>query len=199
MQPAPGKFSFARTVVIIAILNGLYFLVEAFAALQTGSVALMADSIDFLEDFSVNLLIYLALHLTAAWRARIGSTLALSLLIPVGGAVYGVYEKIHSSVAPDALPMALAACGALIVNVFCAVLISRHRDPASGSLSKAAYLAARNDALANITIMAAGGVTYFYAGIWPDVAVGGLIILMNLSAAREVWDAARRERHRLLQ
>jgi len=35
-------------------------------------VSLFADSIDFLEDASVNLLIVAALGMTLAWRARVG-------------------------------------------------------------------------------------------------------------------------------
>ena len=45
-----------RTLILVAVLNLLYFGVEFTAALSIGSVSLLADSADFLEDAAVNLL-----------------------------------------------------------------------------------------------------------------------------------------------
>src|SRR4051812_2315336 len=46
-----------RAVILVAVLNLAYFWIEFATALTIGSVALLADSADFLEDASVNLLI----------------------------------------------------------------------------------------------------------------------------------------------
>ncbi|WP_297509025.1 hypothetical protein [uncultured Caulobacter sp.] len=81
---------------------------------------------------------------------------------------------------------------ALAVNLFCAFALARHRA-AAGSLSKAAFLSARNDAIANIGIIAAGLLTIPTRSIWPDLVVGPCIAAMNLDAAREVKKAAREE------
>jgi Co/Zn/Cd efflux system component len=66
------KTQLRRVVVVVALLNLAYFGVEFAVALAIGSVSLFADSIDFLEDASVNLLIAVALGWTAANRARLG-------------------------------------------------------------------------------------------------------------------------------
>jgi Co/Zn/Cd efflux system component len=50
-----------RIVGIVAALNLAYFGVEFAVALTIKSVSLFADSIDFLEDASINLLILVAL------------------------------------------------------------------------------------------------------------------------------------------
>ncbi|MDB5397297.1 MAG: putative transporter, partial [Rhodospirillales bacterium] len=63
-----------------------------------------------------------------------------------------------------------------------------------GSLTKAAFLSARNDALANIAIIAAGLITAYTVSAWPDLIVGLGVAAMNADAAREVWQAARSER-----
>ncbi len=63
----------------------------------------------------------------------------------------------------------------------------------SGSLTRAAFLSARNDALANIAIIAAGFVTAYTLSGWPDLIVGLGIATMNADAAWEVWNAAREE------
>lgn len=62
-----------------------------------------------------------------------------------------------------------------------------------GSLSRAAFLSARNDALANVAIIAAGALTLVWVSAWPDLIVGLGIFLMNLDAAAEVFRAAHRE------
>ncbi len=64
---------------------------------------------------------------------------------------------------------------------------------ARSHLTKAANLSERNDALANIAIIAAGLATWLHPSVWPDVVVGIGIALLNADAAREVWEAAREE------
>jgi Co/Zn/Cd efflux system component len=59
-----------------------------------------------------------------------------------------------------------------------------------GSLSKAAFLSARNDAIANVAILGAALVTFYTLSAWPDLIVGLGIAAMNADAAREVWEAA---------
>jgi Co/Zn/Cd efflux system component len=70
--------------------------------------------------------------------------------------------------------------------------LARYRHH-SGSLTKAAFLSARNDALANVAIVAAGLLTAYTLSAWPDLIVGLGIAAMNADAAREIWAAARRE------
>lgn len=72
-----------RSVIAsVAILNFSYFWVEVSVALAIGSVSLFADSIDFLEDTAVNMLILVALGWGARARALVGMALASILLVP---------------------------------------------------------------------------------------------------------------------
>jgi Co/Zn/Cd efflux system component len=182
-----------RVVRWVAVLNLAYFFVELTVAQRIGSVALFADSIDFLEDASVNLLILMALGWSAARRGAVGLVLAGILLAPGLATVWTAWQKFLLPVAPAPVPMSLTGLGALAVNFACAWMLARVRH-VGGSLSRAAFLSARNDVLANVAIMGAGGVTLLWASAWPDLLVGAGIFLMNLDAAREVYEAARRER-----
>lgn len=158
-----------------------------------GSVSLFADSIDFLEDASVNFLILAAIGWTARNRARVGMALAGILLVPGLATLWTAWEKFNLPAAPNAGLLSLTGAGALAVNLSCAFLLARYRHH-RGSLTKAAFLSARNDALANVAIIAAGLVTaYLWPSAWPDVIVGLGIAAMNADAAREVWQAARQE------
>src|SRR5580704_13683917 len=151
-----------RTVLLVALLNCAYFGVEFAVAFAIGSVSLFADSIDFLEDASINLLIAIGLGWSPHQRARLGMLLATILLAPALAGLWTAWHKLTSLAPPAALPLTLTGGGALVINVSCALLLARFRDH-GGSLTKAAFLSARNDAFANIAILLAGIVT---AALW---------------------------------
>ncbi|TPN69016.1 cation transporter [Mesorhizobium sp. B1-1-1] len=182
-----------RVVRWVALLNLGYFIVEFAVASAIGSVSLFADSVDFLEDASVNLLILVALGWGARSRARVGMALAAILLVPALATLWTAWVKFNLPVAPSPLPLSLAGAGALAVNLSCAFMLARFRHH-GGSLTKAAFLSARNDAFANVAIIAAGLLTaVIWHSAWPDLIVGLGIAAMNADAAREVWSAAREE------
>ena len=181
-----------RAVRLVMLLNLGYFGVEFAVALAIGSVSLIADSIDFLEDASINFLIAAALGWSAIRRARVGMLLAGILLIPGFATLWMAWEKFNLPIAPDPIPLSLAGAGALAVNLTCVLLLTRYRHH-SGSLTRAAFLSARNDAAANIAIIVTGFVTAYTLSAWPDLIVGLAIAAVNADAAREVWQAAREE------
>lgn len=184
--------SLRRVVLAVALANLAYFGVEFAVALSIGSVSLFADSVDFLEDTAINLLIFAALPWPAARRARVGALLSLVILVPALATVVTGVRKILDPIAPDAPALTLTALGALAVNLGCAVLLARHRHHA-GSLTTAAWLSARNDAVANLAIVGVGVSTLAWTTGWVDVAVGLAIGVLNADAAREVWQASRQE------
>jgi len=181
-----------KIVIIVAVLNLAYFGVEFAVAVAIGSVSLFADSVDFLEDASVNFLIAIAIGWSATNRARVGMALAGILLIPGLATLWTAWEKFMAPLPPAFLPLSLAGAGALVINLLCAFMLVRFRTQ-SGSLTRAAFLSARNDALANVAIIAAGFMTAYTISGWPDLIVGLGIAAMNADAAREVWSAAREE------
>ena len=184
-----------KVVIIVAVLNLAYFGVEFAVALAISSVSLFADSVDFLEDASVNFLIAIALGWSATSRSRVGMALAGILLIPGLATLWMVWEKFLVPLPPAPLPLSLTGAGALVINLACAFMLVQFRAH-SGSLTRAAFLSARNDVLANVAIIAAGFVTAYTLSGWPDLIVGLGIAAMNADAAREVWSAAREE-HRV--
>jgi Co/Zn/Cd efflux system component len=186
-----------RTVRLVVLLNIAYFGIEFAVAVAIGSVSLFADSIDFLEDSSINFLIIVALGWTARNRARVGMALAGILLVPGLATLWTAWQKFNIPAPPEPVALTLTGLGALAVKLFCALTLARHRHH-SGSLTRAAFLSARNDTIANVAIIASGLVTAFlWQSAWPDLIVGLGIAAMNADAAREVWEAARDE-HRAI-
>ena len=182
-----------RVICWVALLNLGYFGIEFAVASNIGSVSLFADSVDFLEDALVNLLIFAALGWAAINRARLGMCLAAILLAPGIATLWMAWTKFNLSLPPAPLALTLTGAGALFVNLFCAFLLARHRH-SGGSLTRAAFLSARNDGFANLAIVGTGLVTaLLWQSAWPDLIVGLCIAALNADAAHEVWEAAREE------
>ena len=182
-----------RIVLIVALLNLSYFFVEFGVALAAGSVSLLADSVDFLEDTAINLLIFIALGWPLAKRAATGKVMALVILGPAAVAAWQAIQRFSDPVAPDVVPVLLASLGAIGINGTSAWLLARVRHH-GGSLSRAAFLSARNDVLVNLAIVAMAVITLWTASGWPDLILGCLIIGLALHAAYEVWEVSEEER-----
>ncbi|QDC78809.1 cation transporter [Candidatus Methylopumilus universalis] len=180
---------FAKSVLFVAFANLTYFFVEFIAANTINSSSLFADSIDFLEDASINILIFLALGWSIKSKARLGKCLAMILVIPALAFLYTIWQKFNMPSVPDPSILSLTGFGALLVNLTCTFILMRFRNY-QGSLTRAAFLSARNDALANIGIIIAGLIGYIWVSMWPDLIVGFLIMAINLDAAKEIWEAS---------
>lgn len=189
LQGSNGHTKLKRTVAVVAVLNLAYFFVEFGIAAVIGSVALFADSIDFLEDATINLLVLVALGWAAARRRVVGLFLACCLMVPGLAALWTAWEKITAPAIADPAMLTLAGAGALAVNAYCAYLLARVRTH-GGSLTRAAFLSARNDVAANVAIIGAGLATAASGTIWPDVIVGLGIAALNAGSAYEVYEAA---------
>ncbi len=177
----------------MAALNLAGFFVEIGVALAIGSVALVVDSLDFLEDAAINLLIVAGLGWSARNRARLGTGMAFLLVLPALAGAFAAYEKFSDFTPPAALPLTLTGLGAFAINLTCAMMLAKHRS-GSGSLTKAAYLSARNDTMANLAVVAAGLATVVSPSPWPDLIAAALIAVVNADSAVDILRAAAAER-----
>ena len=183
------KNELRNAIRIVALLNLAYFGIEFGVALLIGSVSLFADSIDFLEDASINALILLALTWSAPRRTVVSKVLAVIILIPGFATCWMAWQKFAAPMPPAPLPLSLTGAGAFLVNFVCALILVQVRHQ-GGSLGLAAFLSARNDVLANAAIILAGLMTAYTLSAWPDLIVGLGIAIINAGAAAEVYKAA---------
>ncbi|MDE1906665.1 MAG: cation transporter [Rhodospirillales bacterium] len=187
------KISLRQAALAALLLNFGFFFFEFAVARSIGSVSLFADSVDFLEDSAVNLLLLIALGWTPKARAKAGMVMAGLIFVPSLATLWQAIAKIWHPQAPDAAWLSLTGLAAMVVNLCAATVLARHRHT-GGSITRAAFLSARNDVLANAAIILAGvGTAYLWHSLWPDLIAGLGIGAMNLDAAKEVWEAAREE------
>jgi Co/Zn/Cd efflux system component len=182
------------TLRLVILLNLAAFSVEFSIAVVIDSVALFADSVDFIEDMAMSGLVLAALRFSARARARLGMGLAGLLLLPAGAMLIALVQKFMTAapIVPAPAALSLTGLAAFIVNIVCALLLARVKNQA-GSLTRAAFLSARNDVIGNVAIIAAGGITALWPSIWPDIVVGLGIAALNADSAFDVLSAARRE------
>ena len=114
------------------------------------------------------------------------------MLLPGFVAIWAIWKQIILQQPPAPIELSIVGFGALVVNCFCTYILMKFRNY-SGSLTKAAFLSARNDAIANITIIIAGIITIFYPSIWPDILVGLFIAYIRTESAIEIYIKARKE------
>ena len=167
-------------------------MIEFSAAVKINSVSLFADSIDFLEDTFVNLLIFFSYLMTSTLRPKISKILVIIILLPGLTALWAAWEQVMRPSMPEAFELTLVGLGALIVNFTCTIILMRFRKN-DESLTKAAFLSARNDVLSNLTIITAGLTIMIYPSIWPDLIAGIIVFSINFDAAYKVYKLANTE------
>jgi Co/Zn/Cd efflux system component len=182
-SPAPG---FRKALWIALWVNLAMFLVEGFASLQSGSVSLMADAIDFFGDSANYLLSLSVLSMGMLWRGRAAMVKGITMTV-FGIAVLGrAIWVMQSGIAPE--PMTMGAVGflALVANMSVAVMLFKFRE--GDSDMRSVWLCSRNDAIGNVAVMVAALGVFGTGTAWPDLAVasvmGGLAITAGISVVR---------------
>jgi len=176
---------------IALALNALMFAVELVASWQSGSVSLMADSIDFFGD-AANYALSLAV-LGMAMSAR--SKAALFKAACMGA--FGVFVigkalwNLHSGTVPEPATMGVVGVAALLVNGGVAWMLYAFRT--GDANMRSVWICSRNDALGNLAVMLAALGVLGTGTAWPDLLVAAAMGGLALTGAFTVLTHARRE------
>ncbi|MEO8717125.1 MAG: cation transporter [Burkholderiales bacterium] len=183
--------AYRRILAIALVLNAAMFVVELASGVASGSSSLLADAIDFAGDASNYALSLGALVLIPAWRPRIAFFKGLSM------GAYGILVlaltawHAQRGTVPEAATMGAVALLALAVAVGVAALLYRYRQ--GDADMRSVWLCSRNDAIANVAIMAAAASVLGSGSGWPDWLVAALLASLALTSSYSVVRHARRE------
>jgi cation diffusion facilitator family transporter len=183
--------AYRRALWMVVLLNLGFGLVEIVGGFLADSQALKADALDFIGDGTITLFGLIALGWTARARSRVALTQGLFLgALGIGVIGFAIWRAMNA-VAPEAELMGGIGVVALIVNVSAALVLSRFRE--GDANVRAIWLFSRNDAVANIAVIAAAGLVAWTGKAWPDLAVAGVIALLFLHSAWEITRGALKE------
>ena len=172
-------------------INAVMFVVELTAGLMSGSLSLLADSLDMLGDALVYGFSIYVVARGARMKARAalfkGIIMALFGLFVLGQAIY----RMTSPHVPVFEIIGAIGLLALAANSLCFILLWRHRSDDINMSS--VWLCSRNDLIANVSVLfAAAGVWLTHSG-WPDILVGLALAALFVRSALFVLRGAIRE------
>jgi len=169
------------------------FVVELGASWTSGSVSLMADSIDFFGD-AANYGISLAvLAMAASVRSKAAlfkaATMGAFGVFVLGKAVY----NLQAGITPEPITMGAVGLAALAVNAGVALMLYRFRT--GDANMRSVWICSRNDAIGNVAVMLAAVGVFGTGSAWPDLVVAGVMGALALAGAWTVSRQARDELH----
>jgi len=183
--------AYRRALWIVVLLNLGFGACEIVGGFIADSQALKADALDFIGDGTITFVGLIALGWAGAARARIALVQGI-FLMTLGLGVIGVaFGRALNAVAPDADLMGGIGIIALVINVASAFVLSRFRE--GDANVRAVWLFSRNDALANVAVIAAAGLVAWTDSAWPDLTVAAVIAALFLHSAIEILRSARAE------
>ena len=186
---APRDTSERSTLMLLLSINAVMFLVELIGGWIAQSIGLIADSLDMFADAAVYGVSLYAVGKGAssqAGAARLSGYLQMLLAL---GALAEVVRRFLVGSDPEPPAMMAISFLALIANVTCMALISKHRT--GGIHMRASWIFSTNDVIANLGVILAGGLVALTASHLPDLVVGMVIALVVLSGAVRILRLSR--------
>lgn len=174
----------ARVLWIVLAINLVMFVVEFGAGLRAGSLSLTGDSLDMLGDSLVYGTSLYVIHRSS--KAQAGAALLKGVIMFVFAiAVFAraIYQFVAGA-APTAEIMGFVGLLALMANLICLLLLTRHRQDNLNMSS--VWLCSRNDIIANTSVLAAAGLVLLTQSPVPDLLVGLLLTAVFARSAGTV-------------
>lgn len=168
-----------RTLRVLLGINAAMFVLEFGVGLFARSVGLIADSLDMFADAAVYGIALYAVGRAAADKRR-AARLSGYLQILLGvGAVAEVFRRFVLGSDPEGGWMIGMAAVALIANVTCLLLISKHRE--GGVHMRASWIFSANDVLANAGVIVAGVLVAWTGSALPDLLIAAIVAAVVVS------------------
>jgi len=170
-----------RALTTLLALNGTMFVVELVSGWRAESMGLIADGLDMGADAAVYLLALLAIGAAESRKlraARFAGRVQLALAVL---AMLDLARRAVMGSTPEPPTMVVVSLAALAVNVWCLVLLRRHRH---GEVHlEAAWIFSATDVQANLGVLLAGALVAAFDSAIPDLVVGLIVCGLVLRGA----------------
>ncbi len=181
-----------RVLITLLLINGIMFIVELGVGWWAQSTALIADALDMLADamvYGVGLYAVGKSLLIKAHAARISGSLQVLLGLLV---LVDIVRRIIVGSEPVSTLMMGMGLIALIANITCLILIAKHRE---GEVHmRASWIFSKNDVIANLCVILAGGLVAWTGSRLPDLVIGLLVALIVIRGGMLILQDAKATR-----
>ena len=175
---------YRKALWVALAVNAAMFVAEWVASWSSGSVSLLADSIDFFGDAANYALSLAVLGMALPARSKAAMVKAACMggfgIFVLGKAIW----NLQSGVAPEAVTMGAVGVVALLANGGVAWMLYRFR--AGDANMRSVWICSRNDALGNLAVMLAALGVFGTGSAWPDLLVATAMGVLALSGAATV-------------
>ena len=176
--------AYRRALWVVIAINGAMFVVELTAGFAAGSMALKADSLDFLGDTATYAISLAVIGMPLGRRALAALFQGLSLAIMGLWVAAATLYVIFVIGVPAAGVMGAVGMLAFAANVASVLLLLRYRD--GDANVRSVWLCSRNDAIGNLAVVIAASGVWATASGWPDLIVAGIMSALFLWSATQI-------------
>ncbi|QPJ62519.1 MAG: cation transporter [Candidatus Nitronauta litoralis] len=167
------------------------FVIEAVYGWLAHSNALFADSLDMLGDGIIYGVSLMVLNQEAIWRNRAALAKGYFMAALAFSIMLLSFYRFYNPVMPTVEMMGIIGILAFAANVTCLFLLTRHKNDDINMRS--AWICARNDVLANLSVLVAAGGVAWASSPWPDLVISMLICSYILKSSLVIIKEAQEE------
>jgi len=182
----------SKVLITLLLINGVMFFLELGIGWWAQSTALIADALDMLADAMVYGVGLYAVGKTAIIKIK-AAHLSGYLQIILGLVVLAdILRRFIVGSEPVFLIMMVMGLIALIANTLCLVLISKHRN---GEVHmRASWIFSKNDVIANLGVVLAGGIVAWTGSRIPDLIIGLIVSIIVIKGGLSIIRDAYKEK-----
>jgi Co/Zn/Cd efflux system component len=174
----------------VLIINFAFFLIEIVTGFISGSMGLVADSLDMLADAFVYAISLYAVGRTLQRKkniARIAGYFQITL------AVIGFAEVVRRFIGVERLPdfqtMIIVSIFALIANAICLYLLMKSKSKEAHM--RASMIFTSNDVIINLGVITAGVLVLWLQSGLPDLFIGSVVFVLVIFGAVRILKLAK--------
>ena len=179
----------SRVLIILLAINATMFVIELSIGWWAESTALIADALDMLADSMVYAIGLYAVGRSMRTKVHAaylngGMQVILGLMVLVDI----IRRFIYGSEPVSELMMGIGLL-ALLANITCLVLISKHRH---GDINmRASWICSQNDVIANTGVILAGVLVLLTESNLPDLLIGIVVAAMVIRGGMHILSEAK--------
>ncbi len=175
----------SRLLWTVLLLNFGFFLIEMIAGFLSGSMGLVADSLDMLADAFVYGLSLWAVGAAITRKMRVARLSGyLQLFLALLGLSEVIRRFIGATPPPNFQTMMIISLLALIANSYCLYLLQQSKS--QDAHMKASLIFTSNDVIINLGVIMAGALVLITGSVYPDLIVGSLVFLVVVRGALRI-------------